>query len=107
LKMKNLAILTTTAALLAMLAQPQAAEAKHHTYRAVVPNYGYGYGAYGYNYPSYGGATVFPDGSFTNNGYSWNGADPAGGATGGFGNPAWGGATFYGRYPGRRYGRRY
>jgi hypothetical protein len=28
---------------------------------------------------NYGGATVFPNGTFTNNGVSWNGADPAGG----------------------------
>ena len=90
--MKKLAILTAMAALLVVSTQPQAAEAKHHrTYSAVVPGYysgynsgyysGYNYGnPYGYN--NYGGATVFPDGSFSNNGYSWNGADPTGGATG-------------------------
>lgn len=96
--MKKIALLTAAAAMVMIAAQPQAAEAKkkHHkrvlTYPAVVSQvYPYnGYNAYTNRYLPYGygrqadfgGATVFPDGSFTNNGVSWNGADPTGGATG-------------------------
>lgn len=97
--MKKLVILCSAAALVVgLVAQPQGAEARglsRAQQQQVLMNqmllnqgnYGYnGYSPYGYGYGSgyvnYGGATVFPDGSFSNNGYSWNGADPTGGATG-------------------------
>ena len=76
--MKNLAIVIALAAVLSTLI-PQAAQAQF-----------YGYGGTGD--PNFGGATVYSDGSFSNNGVSWNGADPSGGATGirtgAYGTPA-------------------
>src|SRR4051812_20163349 len=93
--MKKLAILCSAAALVVgLVAQPQSAEARGLSraqqqqlllqQQLLQQQSLYGYNPYGYGsgYVNYGGATVFPDGSFSNNGYSWNGADPAGGWTG-------------------------
>jgi len=77
--MKNLAIVIAFAAVLSTLI-PQAAQAQFY--------------GYGIDQSNYGGATVYSDGSFSNNGVSWNGADPSGGATG-IRTGAWGAPAAY------------
>jgi hypothetical protein len=96
--MKNIAIVMAVAAMAALspiqvqpaqamsAAQSNALVAQQNYLNSLQGNQGY-YGNYGgYNgYANYGGATVNPNGSFSNNGVSWNGADPAGGWRGGGG----------------------
>ncbi|HEY9791726.1 MAG TPA: hypothetical protein V6D22_15080 [Candidatus Obscuribacterales bacterium] len=113
----KLSIQLTTAALLVVLGQSAALAQYYNPYQSNNPYYPanvqgyypayaggvYGYNGYSpYNVPSYGGATINSDGSMNNNGVSWNGADPTGGATGvrnvrgataAYANPASGGAS--------------